>query len=227
MTLSQILFKLRKDNGYTQPQVAAFLCEHGIKITYKAVSKWENNDSTPDARQFLALCELYGIRDVLSLFLNIPAHDPLAVLNSEGRARVQEYIELLSTDKRFTHSHILKAVHKRGIPLYDLPVSAGSGSFLDGDSYELLEYDSTVPAETTFAVRIFGDSMSPRFVDGQIIYVKQQPTLDDGEIGIFMLNGSAYCKKLSGGRLLSINTKYQPINISNFDDFRIYGKVLA
>ncbi len=227
MTLSQILFKLRKDNGYTQPQVAAFLCEHGINITYKAISKWENSDTTPDAKQFLVLCELYGIRDVLALFSGLSPQDPLAALNAEGRARVEEYIELLSTDERFTHPHIRKAAPKRGIPLYDLPVSAGTGSFLDGDSYELLEPDSTVPTETTFAVRIFGDSMSPRFVDGQIIYVKQQPTLEDGETGIFMLNGSAYCKRLLGGRLISINPKYAPITIGNFDDFRIYGKVLA
>lgn len=227
MTLSQILFKLRKDHGYTQPQVAAFLCEHGIKVTYKAISKWENSDTTPDAKQFLALCELYGIRDVLSLFSNLPSQDPLAALNIEGRARVEEYIELLSADERFTHPHTTRTTQKRGIPLYDLPVSAGSGSFLDGDSYELIEYEPTVPAETTFAVRIYGDSMSPRFVDGQIIYVKQQPTLEDGETGIFMLNGSAYCKKLSGGRLISVNPKYQPISIGNFDDFRIYGKVLA
>ncbi len=36
-------------------------------------------------------------------------------------------------------------------------------------------------------MRVAGDSMTPRFVDRQIIYVKQQQTLDEGEIGVFML----------------------------------------
>ena len=58
-----------------------------------------------------------------------------------------------------------------------MPVSAGPGAFLDSDSYEELEVDESVPASADYAVRISGDSMTPRFVDRQIVFVKEQPTL--------------------------------------------------
>lgn len=228
MTFSQTLFKLRKDHNYTQAQVAGYLSEHGAPLTHKAVSKWENGSTTPDARQFLLLCELYGIRDVLAVFCNAKATDALAALNAEGKRRVAEYTALLSTNKAFSSRQAVVPQHPiRTIPLYHMPVSAGSGQFLDNDAYELIEADSTVPPDATFAVRISGDSMIPRFVNNQVVYVKQQPTLEENETGIFMLNGDAYCKKLIGNSLVSLNTSYKPIAITPDDDLRIYGKVLG
>jgi repressor LexA len=79
-------------------------------------------------------------------------------------------------------------------------------------------------------VRISGDSMLPRFVDQQIVYVKPQQTLAPREIGIFILNGEAYCKQLGGEndiRLMSLNGKYEPIIIRENDDFRVLGKVVG
>lgn len=77
-----------------------------------------------------------------------------------------------------------------------MPASAGSGVFLDSDSYTLIDVDENVPEAATLAVRISGDSMTPLFNDGQIVYVHHQQELENGEIGIFVLNGEAFCKKL-------------------------------
>ena len=124
----------------------------------------------------------------------------------------------------------LQEYFTRTLPLYDLPVSAGTGQFLDSDRYELIEVDETVPLSATFAVRIEGDSMTPRYDDKQIIYVKQQQVLNHGECGIFLLNGDAYCKILSGHnniQLISLNKKYHPITIEESDEFRVLGKVVG
>lgn len=43
---------------------------------------------------------------------------------------------------------------------------------------------------------VSGDSMEPEFHSGEIVWVSQQDTLCDGEIGIFGLNNEAYIKKL-------------------------------
>lgn len=72
--------------------------------------------------------------------------------------------------------------------------------------------------------------MLPRFVDRQIVYVRQQQTLEDGEIGIFLLDGDAFCKMLSlegGKKLVSLNPAYAPIPIREFSELRILGKVVA
>lgn len=68
--------------------------------------------------------------------------------------------------------------------------------FLDSDSYTLIDVDENVPEAATLAVRISGDSMTPLFNDGQIVYVHHQQELENGEIGIFVLNGEAFCKNL-------------------------------
>ena len=42
---------------------------------------------------------------------------------------------------------------------------------------------------TFFALRVTGDSMEPTIHDGDIVIVRQQPRVENGEIGIVTLNG--------------------------------------
>ena len=168
------------------------------------------------------------MRDVLAVFRG---REEAETLNALGQKRLREYLRLLEQDAEFAlHPRERLPIRLRTIPLYDLPVSAGTGQFLDSSDYTLLEVDETVPLSATFAVRIRGDSMLPRFVDRQIVYVKQQQTLQPGEIGIFLLDGDAYCKMLSqedGTSLVSLNPAYRPIPIGEFSELRILGKVVA
>lgn len=119
----------------------------------------------------------------------------------------------------------------RVLPLYRLAVSAGTGEFLDGDGYDTVEVGEEVSPLADFGVRIAGDSMEPRFVSGQIVWVRRQETLRSGEIGIFLYNGSGYCKRLEreGNRveLISLNSAYPPIRVSAGDELRVFGKVVG
>jgi len=116
---------------------------------------------------------------------------------------------------------------KRFLRLYDLPVSAGLGNDLTDSSYSVIEVDSTVPQTADYAVRVSGDSMMPRFVDHQIIFIHGQPALDEGEIGIFCLNNEAYLKKLEKGYLVSLNPAYAPIPVRDSDELKVIGKVVG
>ncbi len=227
------LSALRKQRNISQHEVARIISRSGSEITNRAVSKWETGDSLPNAEQFIALCRIYDVRDVLSTFLGISAPDVMgesgfSSLNQLGRERAIEYISMLAERPEFSHRN--KIVHiKRQLPLYDLPASAGPGVFLDSDSYTLIDADENVPDSANIAVRISGDSMLPLFCNGQTVYVQQQLELKSGEIGIFVLNGEAYCKKLetTGGiQLISLNPAYKPIKLENGDEFRVVGKVI-
>jgi transcriptional regulator with XRE-family HTH domain len=116
---------------------------------------------------------------------------------------------------------------KRFLRLYDLPVSAGLGNYLADGGYSVIEVDNTVPYTADYAARVSGDSMIPRFVDQQIIFVHEQPALDEGEIGIFCLNNQAYLKKLESGYLVSLNPAYEPIPVRDSDDIKVIGKVVG
>lgn len=67
-----------------------------------------------------------------------------------------------------------------------------------------------------FALRIKGDSMSPRILEGDVVIVKQQPDAESGDIVIAKVNGNnACCKKLiknkNGITLQSLNPNYAPM----------------
>ena len=229
--LGSKLSEHRKARKMSQQEVAKLVSVGSDPISNRAVSKWETGDTLPNAEQFLALCRIYDIRDVLSTFLGMegPNDEGLNSLNKLGRERVDEYISLLKESPEFSYKQRVIRI-KRQMPLYDLPASAGTGVFLDSDSYTLIDVDETVPENANLAVRISGDSMTPLYTDGQIVYVRQQPDLKPGEIGIFVLNGEAYCKKLEtdgGIKLISLNPNYKPIKVKYSYELRVIGKVVG
>ena len=119
----------------------------------------------------------------------------------------------------------------RTLPLYHLAVSAGTGELLDGSDYDTVEVGEEVSPEADFGVRIAGDSMEPRFIHGQIVWVRRQETIAPGEIGIFLYNGAGYCKRYAptenGVELHSLNPKYEPIRVRRGDELRLFGKVVG
>ena len=116
----------------------------------------------------------------------------------------------------------------RELPLYYMPVSAGSGNYLDTTDFELIQVaDIAYASKADFAVRISGDSMEPRFSTGDIILVQEQSAVEPGELGIFILNGDSLFKVFGGDRLISLNKDYSDRLIGPDDSFYCKGKVLG
>ena len=224
------LARLRKEKKFRQSAVAAYVSEHTKKqISFRAVSYWETGVSLPSAEQFLVLCEMYGITDVVRTFYGVDAEYPSASrLNDLGKSRVEEYIHLLASKQLFSEPEFpFEEALPKFIKLFDIPAAAGTGNFLDSDSYEDFEVDDTIPQGTDFAIKVSGNSMMPRFVDGQVAFVKSQQWVDNGEIGVFALNGDSYIKKMGYGELISLNPQYEPITLGEMDSLYIFGKVLG
>ena len=226
----------RKANKWTLAELTERLNAKGVDIKYKAVSAWETGVSYPSVPVFFILCEIFEIKDIYAELWGTNPFDPMHSLNAAGREKVMDYIAFLMKDPEYTmdissEPDSMSPAARDVIPLYDMPVSAGTGNFLEDSEYTCIPRDNTVPSCATFGVRISGDSMLPRFRDGQVVYVHAQNTLENGEIGIFLLNGSAYCKKFrntnKGTSLISINKKYAPMAVNDPEAFRIFGKVLS
>ena len=119
-------------------------------------------------------------------------------------------------------------VTKRSIPLYDLPVSAGIGEYLDGDAAESVSItvsESTSAAD--FALRISGNSMEPKYHDGDVLLVQNSEGVEVGEAGIFVLDGAGYFKVYGGDCLISLNPEYGRIMLKDFENVSCIGKVLG
>lgn len=226
--VGDIICTYRKKNGLSQTELSNILIAHGYKASNKAVSSWERNTTEPSASLMLFLCKLLKINDIYSEYYGSNPVDPFSELNTEGKEKAIDYIELLVESGRYKKATILPFLRK--IRLFDMPASAGVGNFLDGDNFTEIDVDETVPATADFAIRISGDSMEPKFTDGQIVYVQKQETLSNGDIGIFFLDGCAYCKKLDENKkslhLLSLNKAYAPIQVKENQTFKVLGKVV-
>ena len=185
----------------------------------------------PSAGQFLAVCEILGITDIYSTFIGTNPENKISQLNEEGQEKVLEYIDLLVQSGRYQKPTAEVIPFARTIRLFDIPASAGPGEFLDGYDYEEISVGAEVPETADFGIRISGDSMEPRFINGQIVWVEQTKQLNNGDIGIFFLDGNAYCKKLQESAdstsLISLNTKYAPIVISETSSFYTFGRVVG
>lgn len=88
-----------------------------------------------------------------------------------------------------------------------------------------------MPRGADFGIRIRGDSMEPIIADDTVVFVHKTSELRPGEIGIFMLDDEAACKRFHmderGFILQSDNKEYNDIVIKDFQRFTIVGKVLG
>ena len=117
---------------------------------------------------------------------------------------------------------------RRPVPLYDLPVSAGPGVYLDDSIAEEISIPSNErTASTDFALRISGNSMEPKYHDGDIVLVEDTDSVEIGELGIFVLDGNGYFKKYGGDRLISLNTDYGDILLRDYAEAVCCGRVVG
>ena len=84
--------------------------------------------------------------------------------------------------------------------------------------------------DTTFGVRISGDSMEPEFHDGQIAWVLQQESVANGEIGIFALTEKPILRNYKTIKTeFSLSRLMKSMHLSRLENDRldIFGKVLG
>lgn len=114
------------------------------------------------------------------------------------------------------------------IEYYSLPVSAGTGVDLDGCEKGMLKVEENpLTLKANFALRVSGNSMEPVFKNGDIVLIASQPSVDIGEIGIFILNGEGYIKEFGGDCLISLNPDYDDIPLNEYDSIYCRGKVIG
>lgn len=93
-----------------------------------------------------------------------------------------------------------------------------------------IEINANTYPKADFAVQITGDSMKPEYPNRKIVLVHKQTFLENGQIGIFMLNNEGYNKKYHFENgvyiLMSLNSKYKNITLTMSDNFQIVGRVL-
>ena len=115
----------------------------------------------------------------------------------------------------------------RMVPVFE-SVSAGFGAYADSCvvDYAPFRIISDTEAQETIAIRVSGDSMSPKIEDGDLIQVHRQDSVDSGSIAVVLLdNEEGLVKKVVYGKdwieLHSINPYYPVRRFEGRDVMRL------
>ncbi len=231
--ISKRLREARVTAGFTQKDIYQWL-----GIGQSTFSAWETGLGEPSIEVFLKLCRKYQIEDISGFFMPDPITgklkeqiDPLFIkkmmaLPKRSQEAVRNCLEFEYSSNMERQSKGFRRL--RRIPIYTQVATAGFGNYLDDSNAEYIDVEA--PEEADFALHISGDSMEPLIHNGDIIFVRNQGTLQSGEIGIFSYNGESFCKmwdnRMGVPRLVSINKAYTPIFLKDADSLVIHGKVL-
>lgn len=230
--ISKKLKLAREAAGFKQKDIYEW-----IGVGQSTFSAWETGLGEPNVETFLKLCQKYQIRDIAGYFIPDPETgrtakqlDPVIVdklmsLSKRSRDAVLNCLE-------YEYNNSPLRIHRTNrvvkIPFYPQVATAGRGSYLDDQFAEIQELPA--PDGADYAIRISGNSMEPLIHDGDIVYVREQNILGQGEIGIFSYNGESFCKMWDNRsgvpRLVSMNSAYPPITLKKSDDLFVLGKVI-
>ncbi len=98
--------------------------------------------------------------------------------------------------------------------------------------YEEISEEMLIGGKEYFGLRVQGDSMSPEYLEGDILIVLKQNDCENGEDAIIMVNGQdATFKRVfksNGGIILQpLNNAYSPIIYSNEDIGKMPIKIIG
>ncbi|MGN0603298.1 MAG: helix-turn-helix domain-containing protein [Oscillospiraceae bacterium] len=232
MTITERIFVELSQKNIAQKDFA-----NNIDVNEKTVSAWKRNNSLPPADKLSNISDCLGIS--LDYLLtgkekspSLP-DDEQELLNYYKKLPEREQVKLISRAE--TLSEIYAEQVREPDPIQLIPtyyvsnrVSAGFGEYLEDYEQGKTVYvpDSPESRRADFVLTVSGDSMEPKFHDGDNILVRSQPTVEIGQIGIFDVDGEGYIKKLGDGQLISLNKRYP--NISLKDRYaKCFGLVLG
>ncbi len=205
--------ELRNKKGLTQRELAEMLYK-----SESAIRMWELGKSEPDIQSINLLSEIFNVSPALITGW-LPAVSTIT------------YTQVYDTKSEKTVSDIVNC----RIPVYG-SVAAGIPieAITDIEDYEEITEEMARSGKYA-ALKIKGNSMEPRFTEGDVVIVRLQEDVDSGDIAIVLVNGDeATCKKIKktpeGVMLISTNPAYEPMFYSNKEieelPVRIWGKVV-
>ena len=220
----KILTELDKQ-GKHKKELAEYI---GVKPA--SISDWNNSDN-------LRFWNVVKASEFLNVSLNYLAYGKEPSIPREYQKLISTY-KNLSPDNQKMALGLLETMYdiqcRNNIECITIKhsiykVSAGKGYSLDDEDWEEINVVRTSESEQAdFAVTVDGDSMLPDYKDGDIVLVKQQDTIELGQIGIFTMNNNQGFIKESGVNcLISHNPEYDDIIPTENDIIECNGLVLG
>jgi repressor LexA len=180
-SVGKIINARRTELDLTQKEVADF-----VGVSEATVSRWESGQIDNMRRDKIAsLATILKISPLAIMGIPIGA---TAVTAGAGAA-VTAVAAMAGSAAVMLH-HINSKSKQRKIPLLG-KVAAGEPIYADDhvEGYEYIDSKYNDDGFEYFALRVSGHSMEPTIKDGDIVIVRQQDTVDSGQIAIVLVAG--------------------------------------
>lgn len=210
-------------------------------VTISAISNYENSISSPKEPVLLKLMDILDI-DANFLFQDMVEKKPSVYLTPSESTMIDKYRKLdviskelvdLVIDKELERSagdsilndNVVDFGSYKEIPCYPRLASAGTGEYLFDDiPTSTIKIDAREYPKADYAIQVNGDSMEPTYYDGDTLIVERNAIPAEGQVGIFIVDGASYVKRMGNGELISDNKAYSNI-IGQYGE--CLGKVLG
>lgn len=242
--LKDNLKSLREQKKITKKQVA-----DAIGVTERAYITYEYGQRDVSTETLQKLADFYHVST--DYLLGRPdataPMDPISQIDIDDKekAALSKWVALDAKKRRMVLNVMADIVHsyesaQRQAIVHTCPiqiqismhkVSAGTGYDLeDGDAWKTIDIADTETARNAdFGLEVEGDSMEPKYHNGDIILISETPAVDIGDDCVYTVNGAGYVKQYGGDRLISLNKDYDDIYFHDYDYDSIHcvGKVIG
>ena len=232
MTFGNRLKQARENKGYNQKQFAERLGVTPTRLNY-----WEKDKREPDVAIIKQIAQILDVssdwligNNLINVDITLSANEKQHIkkyrsLDHYGRKAVDSLMDI----ELERCSMVVELPRLITLPMADLPASAGTGQWLDENGhFEDIDVIDTPQARTAnIIIKVSGDSMEPLFHDGDALLVQRKAEVEQGEIGVFIIDGCGYIKKLGHNELISVNPEYDNITLTSDNAAECYGKVVG
>lgn len=212
MRLGEKIKTLRKAKKWTMADLSqrSGLSKGYISMLERGVNPTTNKEPIPTLETVYKIANAFGV----------PSDTLLD--NVEGQVSINK-VNLIETKRTGT----IRRVPVLGTISCCLPIISEENI----DYYEE-ELDDLLPSGNIFYLKTKGDSMSPTIPNDSLVMIREQPSVENGEIAAVLVNGDteATLKRVhfSGDTILlqADNPLYPPYIVSEDNPARIIGKVI-
>lgn len=207
MTLGDLIYQYRVDHHISQ---RAFAQRCNVSNVYISMLEKNNNPSTGKPI--------------------IPSITQLKAIASAMEYTLDEIMRMVDDDSLVSLEGDITRVSNMSPKMVPMLGEVAAGEPIFADQQYGIYVNS--PANADFALTIKGESMNPTYLEGDVVYIKQQPDIDfDGQIAVVLLDDSATVKHVykqeNGLLLVSDNPAWKPMfkPFNEYNTVRILGKV--
>lgn len=213
-------------------ELAKPVCEkYGEKLNRSNLSQYVNGTFEPSQHKLFVLANALNVSEAWLMGFDVPRERQIRLENL-----FVGYKKLLSDSEKFSQYEMfdnISPIRTQRIPLLG-EIACGKPIYCDEDRESYVEVGADIRAD--FCLRAKGDSMiGARIMDGDIVFIREQPIVENGEIAAVIIDDEATLKRVyyykDSGKLIlqAENPKYSPLIYEGeeLNSIRILGKAIA